>query len=380
MADEQWHWQDPGTAWKGIGIYHVTLVVSSREPLLGELVIPDNDPTQARVELSELGLCVKACVDEIPKRHKQVRIIKLRMMPDHVHVILYVTQAMDVSIKMVVRGLWQGAKKAGREYSASISPTSECPTSISPMSECPTSISPMSECPTSISPTSECPTSISPNNIRDNERCQNGDGTADRNQPYDPIFTEMPFIRPMSRRGQLQAMIRYVEMNPQRLATKRLMPGFFRVQHNIEIAGREYSGVGNIALLQAEQYRPVHVRRAMVEDAEHGEAQPLRDYMNSCVIAARHGTVMVSPFISPKEKEVMAVLLKENLPFIYLADNGFREYYKPQDNLFDAVAEGRVLILSPWEHDAEKKHISRADCVALNTMAEEICKGESMNE
>lgn len=89
---------------------------------------------------------------------------------------------------------------------------------------------------------------------------------------------------------------------------------------------------------------------------------------------------MVSPFILPKEKEVMAVLLKESLPFIHLADNGFREYYKPQDSLFDAVAEGRVLILSPWENDAEKKHISRADCVALNTMAEEICKGERSKE
>ena len=350
MADEQWHWQEPGTAWKGIGIYHVTLVVSSREPLLGELVIPDNDPEQARVELSELGLRVKACVNEIPKRHKEVRIIKLRMMPDHVHVILYVTQTMDVSIKMVVRGLWQGAKKAGREYSASINQISKCTTSISP------------------------------NTIRYNQRCLSGEDSVCQNQPCEPIFSEMPFIRPMSRRGQLQAMIRYVEMNPQRLATKRLMPGLFRVQHNIEIAGREYIGVGNIALLQAEQYRPVHVRRTLVEAAEHGEIQSLRDYMNSCVIAARHGTVMVSPFISPKEKEVMAVLLKESLPFIYLADNGFREYYKPQDSLFDAVAEGRVLILSPWEHDAEKKHISRADCIALNTMAEEICKGESMNE
>ena len=345
MADKQWHWQESGTAWKGIGIYHVTLVVSSREPLLGELVIPDNDPTQARVELTDLGFKVKACVDEIPKRHKEVRIIKLRMMPDHVHVILYVTQSMEVSIKIVARGLWQGAKKVGRDYSASFGTTS-----------------------------------ISPNNIRDNERCQSGEDIVDRKQLCDPLFSQMPFIRPMSRRKQLQAMIRYVEMNPQRLATKHLMPGFFRVQHNIEIAGREYSGVGNIALLQAEQYRPVHVRRTMLEAAEHGEIQPLRDYMNSCVIASRHGTVMVSPFISPKEKEVMAVLLKEKLPFIYLADNGFREYYKPQDSLFDAVAEGRVLILSPWEHDAEKKHISRADCVALNTMAEEICKGESMKE
>ena len=60
------------------------------------------------------------------------------------------------------------------------------------------------------------------------------------------------------------------------------------------------------------------------------------------------------------------------MPFIYLADNGFRDYYKPQGTLFDAVAAKRVLILSAWEYDPKKKHVSRTDCVALNKMAEEI--------
>ena len=69
----------------------------------------------------------------------------------------------------------------------------------------------------------------------------------------------------------------------------------------------------------------------------------------------------------------MEVLLHEQLPFVCLADNGFRDYYKPTDALFDACASGRLLILSPWPYDASKRHISRADCVALNTMAEEIC-------
>ena len=40
----------------------------------------------------------------------------------------------------------------------------------------------------------------------------------------------------------------YVQMNPQRLATKRLRPGFFRVQKDIEIGGRRFEGVGNVAL------------------------------------------------------------------------------------------------------------------------------------
>lgn len=45
---------------------------------------------------------------------------------------------------------------------------------------------------------------------------------------------------------------------------------------------------------------------------------------------------------------------------------------------FDAVASGRVLILSPWEYDADKRHITRADCIAMNQMAEEICSLSSV--
>ena len=249
---DKWHWQESGKAWKGVGIYHVTLVVPSREPLLGSLVIPNNDA------------------------------------------------------------------KIDPEFN-----------------------------------------SVTTNKV-------------DIHSAF-PVFTEQPFIRPLSRHGQLDTMYHYIRMNPQRLATKLLMPGFFRVQEGIEIAGRIYRGIGNAELLQASQYAPVHVRRTMIEEAEHGDNKRLRDYMNGCVINARNGIVMVSPFISQQEKAVMDVLIKEKHPIIYIADNGFRDYYKPGDGLFDAVAEGRVLILSPWEYDAQKRHVTRAECVAMNQMAEQIC-------
>ncbi len=111
-----------------------------------------------------------------------------------------------------------------------------------------------------------------------------------------------------------------------------------------------------------------------MKEAEHGDDQPLRNYMNSRVLMARKGVVLVSPFISPQEKRVMQVLLQECHPFILLADNGFREYYKPSDVLFQACAAGCLLILSPWPYEEGKHHISRQECVVLNTMAEEICK------
>ena len=83
---------------------------------------------------------------------------------------------------------------------------------------------------------------------------------------------------------------------------------------------------------------------------------------------------MVSPFISQYEREVLDHLIQDKRPVIYIADNGFRDYYKPSAHLFDAVDSGNMLILSPWEYDPHKKHVSRAECVEMNKMAEEICR------
>ena len=352
----QWQWQEAGTSWKGIGIYHVTLTVTSRQPLLGTLVIPDNDPKQARVEPTALGLSILDCQRSLPQFFQEIQILQYSLMPDHLHSIWYVRRPMAKSIRYVAQGFWRGAKKQGRAYSY--------------LHGQPSRLEGGSMNETAALPFGAALSSLAPASSRENPLRQRlGD---EAYYSLEPLFTEVPFIRPLSRRGQLQTMIRYVQLNPQRLATKRLMPGFFRVQKDVAIAGRTYAAVGNTALLQAEGFAPVHVRRTMVEAAEHGDTQPLRDYMNGCVRSARQGTVMVSPFIAPKEKDVQAVLLSEGHPFIVLADNGFRDYYKPPATLFDGVAAGRVLILSPWPYEGSKRHISRADCVELNTMAEEI--------
>ena len=374
MADqERWKWQEPGTTWKGIGLYHITLTIPDRRPLLGTLEIPDGNPDRAKVRRTVLGNALVDCLIGIPHHHPEVQVLHFCLMPDHLHAVLYVRRTMPVGIRGVVRGFWQGVKKLGRAWSAA--------------------------------------SLIVPNDIRRNcqegkqegrGNCQEGkqEGSGDIAQQglreetsrmeafsaglqkqigddayyrLPPVFTEMPFIRSMGHNTQLPNTIRYLDMNPQRLATKRLKPGYFRVQREIMIGGRSYDGVGNTMLLTAETYAVVHVRSLMVKAADNGDAEQLRDYKNSCVLAARKGTVMVSPFISEHEKQVMQVLLREQLPFVYLADNGFRDYYKPVDALFDACAAGRVLILSPWTYDSGKRKISRADCMALNNMAEEIC-------
>jgi len=319
-TNSTWHWQESGGAWKGVGIYHVTLTIPTREPLLGTLVVPNGEAEKASVEATSLGRLVIWCFNQIPIQHPEIRNLQYCLMPDHFHGIIYVTQAMPVGILTVVRGFWQGCKKVAKNLNVS----------------------------------------VKANTIRHNEQSNS-------------TFTDKPFIRVMSRRGQLDTMMRYVQLNPVRLATKRLHPGYFHVMHNVRVAGHVFDAVGNVAILMNPHRATVHVHKELVMDAErHGNTQPLRDYKNNCIIQARQGVTMVSPFISPHEQEVEQVLIREQHPIIVLMDNGFRDYYKPSALLFDACAEGRVLLLAPTTYDENKKAISRQECVQLNHITDEI--------
>ena len=421
MAEqEKWRWQEPGTTWKGVGLYHVTLTIPDRRPLLGRLEVPDGNPDKAVVRRMALGNALVDSLLGIPHYHPEVQVLHFCLMPDHLHAVLYVRRTMPTGIRGVVRGFWQGAKKLGRAWTASSA--ASAPNYIRGNYQEGQRYNQGQ--PGNYQEGQRC-NQGKPGNYQGGQRCnqgqpgnyqgelgssQEGLGSGLKGQrcsqeglrgnslreettqletsaaslrervgeesycQLSPVFTEMPFIRPMGHNTQLPNTIRYIDMNPQRLATKRQKPGFFCVQRNIVIGGRSYDGVGNTMLLMAEKMAVVHVRSTLVKAAERGDAEALRNYKNSCVLAARKGAVMVSPFISPHEKQVMQVLLDEQWPFICLTDNGFRDYYKPSDALFDACAAGRVLILSPWQYDAAKRHISRADCVALNNMAEEIAQ------
>ena len=382
---EKWKWQEPGTTWKGIGLYHITLTIPDRRPLLGRLEISGNDPDKAKVRRTALGNALVDCLLSIQHYHTEVQVLHFCLMPDHLHAVLYVRHTMPTGIRGLVRGFWQATKKLGRACSV---PSSIAPNDIrrNYQEERQERSDESKNCQERMRGSREQAMRQSPEEMTARQRLVEETARLEafskglREQLGDeayyslpPIFTEMPFIRPMGHNTQLPNTIRYIDMNPQRLATKRLRPGYFCVQREIVIGGRSYDGVGNTTLLMAEKFATVHVRSVMVKAAEHGDGEQLRNYKNSCILAAHKGAVMVSPFISIHEKQVMEVLLDEQLPFICLTDNGFRDYYKPTDTLFDACAAGRVLLLSPWSYDAGKRHISRTDCVALNNMAEEIC-------
>lgn len=86
--------------------------------------------------------------------------------------------------------------------------------------------------------------------------------------------------------------------------------------------------------------------------------------------AARGGAVVVSAFISERERAIRDRLVSEQLTVIELTDNGFSDRYKPAGRSFYACAEGWLLQLSCWTYVYTKEtKISREACLTMNEFA-----------
>lgn len=85
-------------------------------------------------------------------------------------------------------------------------------------------------------------------------------------------------------------------------------------------------------------------------------------------------SLIVSPCISPGEKQIATAVLEAQLPLIVLLLKGFPPFFKPQPRYLMACAEGRLLMLSPYPWQNEKIENMRQRCLHLNDIAAEICK------
>ena len=128
--------------------------------------------------------------------------------------------------------------------------------------------------------------------------------------------------------------------------------------------------VGNRALLSAERKVSLICHRA--------EAAFFEQQKESVMRVAREGAVVVSAFVSPKERDIMKQLMQEQLPFIELMDNGFSDRYKPGGKAFYSTAENRHVQMTCWkyeyqpeqrdEHGRRIPSISREMCLAMNEL------------
>lgn len=107
----------------------------------------------------------------------------------------------------------------------------------------------------------------------------------------------------------------------------------------------------------------------------HGaDAAQFEQQKEAVLVAAREGAVIVSAFISPKERDIKNKLMIKLLPFIEITDNGFSEKYKGVGKAFYAIAENRLLQITPWTYLYHKDgpQVSREMCLVMNELARVI--------
>lgn len=304
-------------------MYMITMVTEGRKPLFGKVVgrseAVEPSAEVPHIELSPLGEAVEQIWKTIGVHHPEVQVLALQMMPDHLHVVLFVKERLEKPLGKVLLGVKQACNQVFRQM--------------------------MSESFVAVA--------------QQHAGQSRGNGL---------LFTKGFNDQILFRDGQLEHWLHYVRDNPRRLLMKREHPELFRVQRGLTYAGLSFSAIGNRFLLERPMKLQVQCSRRMTEEE-------LQAKLADCLKAARQGAVLVSPAISKGEKVIMRAAFDEGLPLIYLQENGFTDLAKPGGKRMEACARGQLLILAPWEHHNEKMTIRRGQCLELNEMARAICDG-----
>ena len=314
-------------------IYMITMVTEGRRPLLGKVVGKSDGlkgtPEEPHVVLTELGEQVAHNWHDIATRYPQIEVLALQMMPDHFHGILFVKEHIERPLGKVLLGFKQGCNKAFRSlvpYVAVLQQQTRHPQT----------------------------THHPPSQQKEDRK---------HGLLFERSFNDKLLLMP----GQLQRWYDYLADNPRRLLMKREHPDLFRVQRDLKIGSLSFSAIGNRFLLQRPSLLQVQCSRRLTE-------KEIQARVDDCLKAAAQGAVLVSPSISPGEKAVMRAAFDRGFPLIILQENGFTDLAKPGGQRMEACAEGRLLILAPWQHHNERITISRDHCLSLNEMTRLLCE------
>lgn len=327
-------------------MYMITMEVEGRRPLFGQLAgepdAPDDSPDAPRIILSPLGQGVHDEWFGIPRYYPQIEVMALQMMPDHLHGILFVHEALPVHLSQVLTGFKTGCN---RLYKAALQAATESPIH-----------SAATEPPVHSAATERPPT---PNRSSVQAAAPSQRGV----RLFAPGYNDLL----LKTYDEFQTWKNYLLENPRRLLIKRESPEFLRPFFGLSLGTHVYSGIGNRALLAAPRRLTVRVsRRLTAQDIEREKARYLA--------LAQEGTVLISPAISPGEKQVMRAAFDAGLPTIVIMENGFTPLSKPKGEQFYACAAGRLLMLSPWEHHNERRPLTAYQCQQMNLMAQELAE------
>lgn len=105
VLDKERHHRERLWNYKGCAIYHITLNTEQRFPIFGTIAGETEDT--AYISLSTFGKAVAEMFRGIPAHQSpkgcKLRVLALRVMPDHLHGVIQVLEPMPKSIGEVIR-------------------------------------------------------------------------------------------------------------------------------------------------------------------------------------------------------------------------------------------------------------------------------------
>ena len=378
-------WKDKAKLFSGEGIYFLTFVVVNRKRMFGRLkrlTHPTPEGHTAVMEASDLGNAIYREFNRIQAIHPSIQILAKQIMPDHFHAVVWCHEGFEGSIKVVARSFSQACSRIAREYArrqregnVRLNRTDKNGT-LDAEASTPEGTSSQPTHPTSSQPTP--PTSSQPDAPLSAGTSSRGlpslSALSNRAAPTSPqtlslakmptlpmeeldcgngarVLFEKPFIRTLSHKGQLKNIIKYTHNNPDNAIMREENPDLYVIRRGIVINGLTFDTMGKNRLLDFPLRQTVAIsRNATEEKIQQMAEQALRE--------AERGAVTYTVAISEGEKHVAREIREHGMPLIVIMPEGFppegtaaARYFHPHGVYHKACGEGRLLILSPSEHN-----------------------------
>ena len=335
-------WKDKAKLFSGEGIYFLTFVVVNRKRMFGRLkrlTHPTPEGHTAVMEASDLGNAIYREFNRIQAIHPSIQILAKQIMPDHFHAVVWCHEGFGGSIKVVARSFSQACSRIAREY-ARRQREGNAPLSAGTSIRGLPSLSALSN---RAAPTSPQTPSFAKMPTLPMEELDCGNGAR--------VLFEKPFIRTLSHKGQLKNIIKYTHNNPDNAIMREENPDLYVIRRGIVINGLSFDTMGKNRLLDFPLRQTVAIsRNATEEKIQQMAEQALRE--------AERGAVTYTVAISEGEKHVAREIREHGMPLIVIMPEGFppegtaaARYFHPHGVYHKACGEGRLLILSPSEHN-----------------------------
>ena len=315
--------------------YMITLVVKRRRPILGEI-------KDGKLVPSPLGAAVAKAWKQLGLIFPEVEPCQYAVMPEHFHGIIWVHERLRAPLGEVIRSFKIACTKANLALPA--------------------------------------PFEI--------------DGSTTFWFPglYDTILFG---------KGQLKRMTRYVLRNAERRWAVVQNPDLFKVTRSIDLNNlisialgertaqpdvAAPTGVSPAALRAARSpalpatcdaignaFLAELPNKLLIQVSRRATPAEITAKTDEAILFGNRGGVIVSGCISPGEQAVARAVREAGLPLIAIIPRGFGPYFKPSGAYFDACADGKLLMLSPFPQITKTEKLTRERCFGINAVAAALC-------